>query len=138
MGEISMATSSRKKEPGRTKLTVGASRRSARLARKKVDETRLRRLVEEATVDAHGESEQRVGFLTMIQDHVDVPFETEVLDVPVQVIGIDLDDAEEIVATCKRGARVQRIPVLDLPVPQPTPKGFEWIEAYRFFRRGGG
>src|SRR5215212_8784744 len=103
-----------------------------------VDKARLKELVEEAIVDAYGESEQRVGFFTMIQEHLAVPFETEVLGVPVQVTGIDINEAEEIVATCKRGARVQRIPVLDLPLPKPPPEGFEWIKAYCFFRRGRG
>jgi hypothetical protein len=78
------------------------------------------------------------GTVQVRAEGLDVPFETEVLDVAVQVIGIDFNDAEEIVAECKRGARVQRIPVLDLPLPKPPPEGFEWIEAYRFFRRGVG
>lgn len=112
--------------------------RAERAERPKVDDARLRELVEEAIVDAYGESEQRTGFFTMLEDNLDVPFETEVLGVPVQVTGVDLNDAEEIVAICKRGARVQRIPILDLPLPKPPPKGFEWIEAYRFFRHGGG
>jgi hypothetical protein len=130
----SMATqSSQAKKPDAPKRAVGRSRRPARAARPKIEGARLRGLVEAATVDAYAESEQRVGFLTMIQDHLDVPFETEVLGVPIQVIGIDFNDAEEIVATCKRGAREQCIPVLDLP----PPKGFEWLEAYRFFRRDG-
>jgi hypothetical protein len=29
-------------------------------------------------------------------------------------------------------------PVVDLPLPKPPPEGFEWIEAYRFYQRGGG
>ncbi|WP_199693432.1 calcium-binding protein [Sorangium cellulosum] len=115
---------------------MGTSRRPAPSALPAIDKARLRGLIEEAIVDAYGESEQRVGFLTMMQDHLEIPFETEVLGVPVQVIGIDLDDTEEIVATCKRDARVQRIQVLDLPLPRPPPGGFEWIEAYRLFRRG--
>jgi hypothetical protein len=91
-----------------------------------------------ATVDAYNEDEQGVGFLTMIQDNLDVPFEWEVLGVPVQVTSVDFNDAEEIVAICKRGTQVQRIPVADLPLPKPPPEGFEWIEAYRFYQRGGG
>jgi hypothetical protein len=61
-----------------------------------------------------------------------------VLGVPVQVTGVDFNDAEEIVAFCKRGPRVQRIPVVDLPLPKPPPEGYEWIEAYRFYQHGGG
>jgi hypothetical protein len=126
------------KRPAAKKLVVAALRKPAQGARPKVDEARLEELVEEATVDAYTEDEQRTGFLTMIQDNLDVPFETKVLGVPVQVTGIDFNDAEEIVAICKRGARVQRIPVLDLPLPTPPPEGFEWIEAYRFYQHGGG
>lgn len=74
----------------------------------------------------------------MIQDNLAVPFETDVLGVPVQVTGVDFNDANEIVAICKRGAQVQRIPVVDLPLPKPPPEGVEWIEAYRFYQRGDG
>jgi hypothetical protein len=142
-----MATRATKKPAAKTipskktapsKLAAGVPRRRVQTTGPKVDKARLEELVEEATVDAHDEDEQRMGFLTMIQDELDVPFETEVLGVRVQVTDVDLDDADEIVATCKRGAHVQRIPVLDLPLPRPPPEGFEWIEAYRFYRRGGG
>jgi hypothetical protein len=126
------------KKPAASKLVVATGRRPTQATRPKVSTARLRELVEEATVDAYNEDEQRVGFLTMIQDNLDVPFETEVLGVPVQVTGVDFNDAEEIVAICKRGAQVQRIPVVDLPLPKPPPEGFEWIEAYRFYQCGGG
>ena len=45
----------------------------------------LKQLVEEAIVDAYNESEQRCGLFTMIEDHLALPFETEVLGVPVTV-----------------------------------------------------
>ena len=32
-------------------------------------------LIAEATVDAYNESEQRMGFYTMIEEHLDMPFE---------------------------------------------------------------
>jgi hypothetical protein len=35
-------------------------------------------LIEEATVDANDESEQKTGFYTMLEDHLTVPFTTEV------------------------------------------------------------
>jgi Calcium binding len=120
------------------KLVVATLRRPAPTVKTTLTKARLKELVEEAIVDAHDEDEQRAGFLTMIQDNLDVPFETEVLGVPVHVTSIGFNDAEEIVAICKRGAHVQRIPVVDLPLPKPPPEGFEWIEVYRFFQRGGG
>lgn len=92
---------------------------------------RLRALIEEATVDAYGDDEQRVGFFTMLEDHLAVPFEAVVLGVPVTVESITMTDADEITAVCVRGKQRQRIPILDLPLPSPRPKGWEWIEAYR-------
>jgi hypothetical protein len=121
-------------EPAASKLVFFKRPRPAHPARPAVDKARLKALVEDAIVDAYTEDEQRVGFLTMIQDHLAVPFDTEVLGVPVQVTGIDFNDADEIVALCKRGPHAQRIPVLDLPLPAPPPLGFEWIEAYRYYR----
>ena len=40
---------------------------------------KLERLAEEATINAYSESEQATGFLTMIDEHVELPFETEIL-----------------------------------------------------------
>jgi len=96
----------------------------------------LERLVEEAIVDAYGDSEQRTAFLTVLQDSLDLPFETLVLGVPVTVEQVDLTLADEIVAICRRGRTRQPLPILDLPLPSPPPGGAEWIEAYRRWARG--
>lgn len=93
-------------------------------------------MIEEATIDAYGDSEQCVAFLTMLEEHLELPFKTSVLDVEVLVERVDITDADEIVAVCRRGNARQRIPILDLPVPKPPPKGAEWIEAYRYWARG--
>ena len=98
--------------------------------------TDLDRLIEEATVDAYGESEQRVGFCTMLEERLGLPFETEVLGVSVTVERIDMTDDEQIVAVCRRGRSQQSIPILDIPLLKPLPKGAEWIEAYRCWARG--
>jgi hypothetical protein len=87
-------------------------------------------------MDAWNESEQAVGWLTMIADNVHFPFETEVLGVDVSAAGVDLTDRDDIVAVCRRGGRRQKIPLVDLSLPSPPPAGAEWIEAYRPWRRG--
>ena len=97
---------------------------------------RLDELVEEAIVDAYGESEQRVGLLCMLQEHLAVPFSTEILGTIVRVERVDLNDADAIVAICRRSHHRQTIPILDLPLPSPPPDGYEWIEAYRHWARG--
>jgi hypothetical protein len=108
-----------------------------RTAQKALGKARLEELVEEATIDAYGESEQRVGFFTMLEEHLAVPFATEILGTPVRVERVDLNDADEIVAICGRGRQRQLIPILNLPLPSPPPGGWEWIEAYRHWVRGG-
>ena len=87
-------------------------------------------------MDAHDESEQRVGFLCMLQEHVACPFTTNVLGSAVTVERIDMNAAEEIVAVCRRQRHRQLIPILDLPMPTRLPAGWEWIEAYRYGSRG--
>jgi hypothetical protein len=96
----------------------------------------LRELVKDATVDAYNDSEQRTGLFTMIEEHLMLPFETEILGVTVSVERVDLTLAEEIVAICRRGGKRQSIPILDLPLPNAPPEGAEWIEAYRYWVRG--
>jgi hypothetical protein len=120
----------------RVKPTL-TQRTRERTARKALAKRRLEELVEEATVDAYGESEQCVGFLTMLGKQLAVPFTTDILGAPVRVERVDLNDAEDIVAICRRGRQRQLIPILNLPLPSPPPVGWEWIDAYRHWVRGG-
>jgi hypothetical protein len=57
----------------KTKRTREASQRS------RLGTRQLEALIEEAIIDAYDESEQRVGFLTMLEEHLAVPFATEIL-----------------------------------------------------------
>ena len=94
---------------------------------------RLDALVQEATVDCYCEEEQVTGLFTMIQDNLDVPFETTVLGVSVVVERVDLMGGygSHIVAICRRGRHRQAVPITALPLPSPRPQGSEWIDAYR-------
>ncbi len=114
------------------------SRPASPTARQRNDHraARLDALIEEATVDAHDESEQKAGFFTMLEIHLVVPFSTEVLGTTVTVETIDMTDDEEIVAVCVRGKSRQPIRILEVPLPEPPPEGAEWIEAYRRWGRG--
>jgi hypothetical protein len=101
----------------------------------KLSRAKLRQLIEEATVDTYNDSEQRVSFLTMIQENLELPFQTHVLGIEVLVERVDMTASEVIVAVCRNGRTRQRIALLDLPLPRPLPRGVEWIEAYRQWDR---
>ena len=92
-------------------------------------------LIEQATVDCYNEAEQVTGLFTMIEDDLDLPFDTTVLGMTVTVTSVDLTDTDQIIAICQRDSHRQTIPLLDLPLPTPAPKGAEWIEAYRRWLR---
>ncbi len=95
----------------------------------------LDKLIEEATVDCYNESEEVTGIFTMLEENLVVPFLTTMLGVEVTVERVDLNKADEIVAVCRRGRERQRVPVIDLPLPDPKPKGAEWIDVYRRWAR---
>ena len=92
-------------------------------------------LVEEATVDAYGDDEQLGGFAVMIEDNLEMPFRDH---------GPGRHgnrqrrhpDGIGIVADCVRDGHHQVIHVLDLPLPEPPPKGAQWIAAYRHWAGG--
>jgi Calcium binding len=85
----------------------------------KASDAELDALIEEATVDAYDESEQATGFYTMLEEHLEIPFKTEVLGVKITVEKLDLTDDNQIAVICTRGKSSQRIPILDLPLPRP-------------------
>ena len=96
---------------------------------RELSEAELDALIDEAIVDANGEDEQLSGFAVMIADNLKVPFETMVLGLTVTVEKVG-ETGSGIVAVCVRGKHRQAIPILDLPLPDPPPRGAEWIAAY--------
>ena len=55
---------------------------------------RLDKLIEEATVDCYGDSEQITGFHVMLEEHLDLPFKTKVLGLDVTVEARKLSSRE--------------------------------------------
>jgi calcium binding protein len=113
-----------------------SSRRNTPRKNRRRNKAHLDALIAEAIVDAYSESEQTGGFYTMMENSLALPFETEILGIKVAVEQIDWNDENAIVAVCRRGGKRQRIPILDLPLPSPTPRGVEWIAAYLYWRMG--
>jgi hypothetical protein len=94
-------------------------------------------LIEEATVDAYSEDEQLGGFFALMEDRLELPFETKVLGVKVEVVELEQDDHGNILVVCQRNGIRQTFPLLDLPLPSPLPDGGAIIEAYRLWSKGG-
>jgi hypothetical protein len=109
-----------------------AKKRTSSAARPpKPSSARLDEMIGEATVDCYNESEQITGIFTMLEENLDLPFTTTVLGMEVMVDRVELTDSGTMVAVCRRQGRRQRIPLLDLPLPNPRPAGADWIDAYR-------
>ena len=74
-----------------------------------LSEEELDALVEEATVDAYDDEEQLGGFAVMIEDNLEMPFETTGLGVMVTVNGITQNRVRD-----HRGLRPRRTAPGDL------------------------
>ena len=74
-----------------------------------LSEEELDALVEEATVDAYNDEEQLSGFAVMIEDNLEMPFETTVLGVMVTVNGVTQNRVRD-----RRGLRPRRTAPGDL------------------------
>ena len=76
----------------------------------RLTKTRIAEMIERATVDAYGDSEQITGWLTMIEENLAVPFETEALGVLITVERVDLDGRSRLsrfVGAGERGSHSQ-------------------------------
>jgi hypothetical protein len=75
-------------------------------------------MIGEATVDCYDEEEVLIGFATLVEENLEVPFETAILGATVTVTGVT-HASHGLVADCARGRHRQAIHVLDLPLPEP-------------------
>src|SRR5437879_13793402 len=81
-----------------------------------LSKARLGALIEEATVDAYNDAEQVLGLFTMMEDNLQLPFETEIFGIKVTVERIDLTVGVEIVAVCKIRGKREKLSDMDLLV----------------------
>ena len=89
------------------KLTLKSRGQHPKSAR--FDRVQLEALIEEATVDCYNDEEAATGLFTMIDENLEVPFNATILGVAVCVERIDMNDAGEIVAICRRNHHRQTI-----------------------------
>jgi hypothetical protein len=104
-----------------------------KLPLKRWKKSKLEDLIHRAVLDADDDEEQQMGFYEALEEHVRFPFKTAFGGVPVVVKGLDVGEDDEILAVCLREGEKVGIPLLDLPIPKPPPRGAEWIEAFRLW-----
>ncbi|HUD44552.1 MAG TPA: calcium-binding protein [Patescibacteria group bacterium] len=105
------------------------------VVKRSLTDDQLEALIEEATVDTYDEYEARVGFLTMIQDNVTVPFQATLNGEAVTVSGIDGND-RVIKALIKENSKSIPVDILDLEINTSLVSRSEWIVAYYKWERG--
>lgn len=96
---------------------------------------RLEFLIEQAVENADESQDQTVGFLAMFENNLELPFKTNVDgdEVTVSHLEISYADGGAIFAKCESRNRRSSMDILDVPIPNDPPEGWEWIEAYRYW-----
>lgn len=94
---------------------------------------RLEELVGRAVGDAADEEEAQSAFFETLEAELAFPFRIRLPEGAAVVRGLEVGDGDEIIALCSRPDGTLKIPLLDLPIPRPAPKGAEWIAAYRLW-----
>ncbi len=100
---------------------------------KRWKKSKLEDLIHRVVADADDDEQQQMAFYEALEEHLKFPFRTSVDRDPVVVRGLEVGEDDEILAVCVRGGETRGIPLLDLPLPKPPPKGAEWLEAYRLW-----
>jgi hypothetical protein len=93
----------------------------------------LDRVVEAIIVDAYGDDEHYVAFLTVLEEECALPAAATVLGIPVTVTGFDYTDpARGLVAMCQGPQGAGDVSLVDLTFPPETVAA--WVHAtYRHY-----
>ena len=101
-----------------------------------IDETRIRELLDEATVDCYNEDEEFMGVLVSLQDNLSFPMRATLAGAPVEVQGIDDQRSSlhrGIVAEIEREGQVYYVSLADLEFVKPDEMSAEWLAMYRWW-----
>jgi len=86
---------------------------------------------EVATVDAYGEEEQAVGWLTCIEAMFDKFEYGRVLGQEVELEGFDLANARAVVAICGKGKKKTKIALESVDFLKLSEKESLWLKAWK-------
>ena len=92
---------------------------------------KLEGLIDEATEGALSCEEEAMGFLYMIYEAVDTPFEAQVNGEPVTILDFATgNQGVTLQAICRSGNQKLRVNLDSIEWPTPRPEGFDWVLAY--------
>ncbi len=102
----------------------------------KVDHSRIRALIDEATTDSNDESDEHAGLLSMIGEEVVCPFPARVQGEDVECIRFEWPkNGYGLNAVCRtRQGKTRIVDIATLEWLEPRPGGYEWVEAYFAWR----
>jgi hypothetical protein len=101
----------------------------------KLERTRLRAMIDQATGDSLDESDEHAGLLSTIRAEVVCPFPARLAGEDVECIRLDWPKkGYGLNAVCKGNARTQVVDISMLEFVEPLPRGHEWIEAFFAWR----
>jgi hypothetical protein len=88
-----------------------------------------------ALIDAYGEDEQAVAWLTCIEEMFSRFKQVKVMGNEVELVGFDLNN-QAVVAVCRQGKRKARVTLDSVEFPQLTPVEARWLQAWKRFSAG--
>ncbi|PIY80454.1 MAG: hypothetical protein COY80_02875 [Candidatus Pacebacteria bacterium CG_4_10_14_0_8_um_filter_42_14] len=98
------------------------------------DSNLLDQLIEEATVDCYDEEECRIGFFTMFEDNLQMPFAATIGGRKISVIKIDCDGKMIKVLVQDELGQIW-VDILDIEVGEKV-RGLNWLNVYRKREQG--
>lgn len=91
--------------------------------------------IELALVDAYGDEEQAVAWLTCIEAMFGRFKQVEVMGRQVTLAGFDLAQGSTIVAICKEGKKRARVAIESVRFHGMTPIEIRWLKAWKKFSK---
>jgi len=91
--------------------------------------------IELALVDAYGDEEQAVAWLTCIEEMFGRFKQVELMGRQVTLDGFDLAQGSVIVAVCKEGKKSARVAIESVKFRGMTPIEVRWLKAWKKFSR---
>jgi hypothetical protein len=88
-----------------------------------------------ALIDAYGEDEQAVGWLTCIETMFSRFKQFKVMGEDVALVGFDLSE-HAVVAVCRRGKTKARVTLDSVEFPQLSAVEARWLKAWTQYSRG--